>query len=68
MPVSDLLTFIIAVLVIAATYRQLSAPVQEPGTVKVKPVTDQFPPEKAADLIVTAAKKKKPRSQEIDNC
>ena len=119
MPVSDLLTFIIAVLVIAATYRQLSAPVQEPGTVKVKPVngealtdnrenitlreakqktqkadreraayynqlselrwgdlnsydlcvnTDQFPPEKAADLIVTAAKKKKTRSQEIDNC
>ena len=41
MPVSDLLTFIIAVLVIAATYRQLSAPVQEPGTVKVKPVNGE---------------------------
>ena len=41
MPVSDLLTFIIAVLVIAATYRQLSAPVHEPGTVKVKPVNGE---------------------------
>ena len=31
MPVSDLLTFFIAVLVIAATYRQLSGPMEKAG-------------------------------------
>ena len=75
MPVSDLLTFIIAILVIAATLSPAFRSGAGTRHGKSKACkrrsfnrydlcvnTDQFPPEKAADLIVTAAKKKKTRT------
>ena len=49
MPVSDLLTFMIAVLVIIATYRQLSAPVPETKSVH----TNQVVGEALTDMIIT---------------
>ena len=71
-PVSDLLTFSIAIRVIAATLSPAFRSGAGTRHSKSKACkrrsfnrydlcvnTDQFPPEKAADLIVTAAKKKK---------
>lgn len=49
MPVSDILTFIVAAIIIAITYRQLSAPVKETDSVKFTPVTGHA----LTDLVIT---------------
>lgn len=59
MPASDLLTFIIAAFVIAATYRQLSWPPAQPAKEETKAdgvMGDHMTAEAAAQLIANAVK------------